>query len=130
MAALPWCVGWLGGERAMSVGYGPASGEDRGERLDVLGLHPRAAVAGITSGLSGEFDRIVSAVAVRPVPALWLTARACGGRRVTATAGDGPAERGHAVAVTVHRGAAFRWAHVAERLPRVLMSCPTPRRGW
>jgi protein-L-isoaspartate O-methyltransferase len=59
------------------------------ERLDSVDLHPVTAVCDITGKLPGEFDRIVSAVSVRPVPQSWLTALNPGGRLITSIAGTG-----------------------------------------
>jgi len=53
------------------------------ERLGSIGLRPQATAADATGPLSGTYDRIVSTVAVRPVPASWLTALRPGGRLVT-----------------------------------------------
>ncbi|MEU0228195.1 protein-L-isoaspartate(D-aspartate) O-methyltransferase [Streptomyces sp. NPDC006284] len=60
------------------------------ERLLLLGETPRLEVCDITGPLlPGKFDRIVSTVSVRPVPASWLTALRTGGRLVTTIAGTG-----------------------------------------
>ncbi|WP_029183196.1 protein-L-isoaspartate O-methyltransferase [Streptomyces clavuligerus] len=59
------------------------------ERLDAIGLHPRTAACDITTNLPGEFDRIVSTVSVRPLPASWLHGLRPGGRLVTTIAGTG-----------------------------------------
>ncbi|EKX64442.1 protein-L-isoaspartate(D-aspartate) O-methyltransferase [Streptomyces ipomoeae] len=60
-----------------------------GARLDSIGLRPRMVVCDITGPLPGEYDRIVSTVSVRPVPASWLSALQPGGRLVTTLAGTG-----------------------------------------
>lgn len=60
------------------------------ERLDVIGLHPTVETVDATGPLpvrEGQFDRIVATVAVRSVPASWLTALCPGGRLVTTIAG-------------------------------------------
>lgn len=57
------------------------------ERLDSIGLHPQAAVLDATGPLPGTYDRIVSTVAVRPIPPSWLAALRPGGRLVTVIAG-------------------------------------------
>ncbi|MFI6056486.1 protein-L-isoaspartate(D-aspartate) O-methyltransferase [Streptomyces violascens] len=57
------------------------------ERLRAVGLHPHTAVGDVTQELPGAFDRIVSTVAVRPVPLSWLHALRPGGRLVTTIAG-------------------------------------------
>ncbi|MCW8382441.1 methyltransferase domain-containing protein [Streptomyces justiciae] len=60
------------------------------ERLNLIGLHPNVETADATGplpALEGQFDRIVATVAVRNVPASWLTALSPGGRLVTTLAG-------------------------------------------
>ena len=57
------------------------------ERLDGIGLHPQVIATDATGPLPGTYDRIVSTVAVRPVPASWLTALHPGGRLVTTITG-------------------------------------------
>jgi protein-L-isoaspartate O-methyltransferase len=57
------------------------------ERLDGIGLHPQVLTCDATGPLPGSYDRIVSAVAVRPIPASWLSALRPGGRLVTTIAG-------------------------------------------
>lgn len=59
------------------------------ERLAALGERPYMRVCDITGPLPGQYDRIVSTVSVRPVPATWLTALRPGGRLVTTIAGTG-----------------------------------------
>ncbi|MET8563209.1 protein-L-isoaspartate(D-aspartate) O-methyltransferase [Streptomyces flaveolus] len=59
------------------------------ERLALHGENPRMEVCDITGPLPGEYDRIVSTVSVRPVPASWLRALRTGGRLVTTIAGTG-----------------------------------------
>ncbi|MFJ7116197.1 protein-L-isoaspartate(D-aspartate) O-methyltransferase [Streptomyces albogriseolus] len=59
------------------------------ERLAALGERPSMQVRDITGPLPGEYDRIVSTVSVRPVPATWLSALRPGGRLVTTIAGTG-----------------------------------------
>jgi len=56
-------------------------------RLDDIGLHPEVATCDATGPLPGSYDRIVSTVAVRPVPACWLAALRPAGRLVTTIAG-------------------------------------------
>ncbi|MGH3866221.1 MAG: methyltransferase domain-containing protein [Pseudonocardiaceae bacterium] len=53
------------------------------ERLDGIGLRPQVVTCDATGPLQGSYDRIVSTVAVRPIPASWLTALRPGGRLVT-----------------------------------------------
>lgn len=57
------------------------------ERLAGIGLHPRVMNGEVAGPLPGQYDRIVSRVAVRPIPASWLTALRPGGRLVTPLAG-------------------------------------------
>ncbi|MFJ9713901.1 hypothetical protein [Streptomyces sp. NPDC101234] len=59
------------------------------ERLTLTGLNPQMATTDITGPLPGAFDRIVSTVSVRPIPASWLAALRPGGRLVTTIAGTG-----------------------------------------
>ncbi len=58
-----------------------------GERLAGIGLHPRVTHCDPYGPLPESYDRIASMVAVRPVPASWLTALRPGGRLVTPIAG-------------------------------------------
>ncbi|GLY80569.1 methyltransferase domain-containing protein [Actinoallomurus iriomotensis] len=53
------------------------------ERLETIGLHPQVTAVDATGPVPGTHDRIVSTVAVRPIPASWLTALRPGGRLVT-----------------------------------------------
>ena len=57
------------------------------ERLDSIGLHPQVTACDATGPLPGTYDRIVSTVAVRPIPASWLSALRPGGRLVTTITG-------------------------------------------
>jgi protein-L-isoaspartate O-methyltransferase len=57
------------------------------ERLGAIGLRPCMAAVDATGPLPGSYDRIVSMVAVRPVPASWLAALRPGGRLVTTLTG-------------------------------------------
>ncbi|MER6914000.1 protein-L-isoaspartate(D-aspartate) O-methyltransferase [Streptomyces sp. NPDC000594] len=59
------------------------------ERLDTIGLNPRTETRDITGPLPGQYDRIISTVSVRPIPASWLTALRSGGRLVTTVADTG-----------------------------------------
>lgn len=56
-------------------------------RLASVGLHPTVTTCDATGPLPGDYDRIVSTVAVRPVPASWLAALRPGGRLVTTITG-------------------------------------------
>lgn len=58
-----------------------------GERLAGVGLHPRVTHCDPYGPLPESYDRIASMVAVRPVPASWLSALRPGGRLVTPIAG-------------------------------------------
>jgi protein-L-isoaspartate O-methyltransferase len=53
------------------------------ERLDSVDLTPRVVTCDATGPLPGTFDRIISTVAVRPIPASWIAALRPGGRLVT-----------------------------------------------
>jgi len=57
------------------------------ERLAGVGLHPQVVTCDATGPLPGSYDRIVSTVAVRPIPASWLSALRPGGRLVTTITG-------------------------------------------
>ncbi len=57
------------------------------ERLAGIGLHPHLMTCDATGPLPGCYDLIVSTVAVRPIPASWLTALRPGGRLVTTISG-------------------------------------------
>ncbi|MFF7789674.1 methyltransferase domain-containing protein [Streptomyces sp. NPDC007991] len=60
------------------------------DRLEQAGLRPTLEPVDATGPLparAGRFDRIVATVAVRSVPASWLTALCVGGRLVTTIAG-------------------------------------------
>jgi protein-L-isoaspartate O-methyltransferase len=56
------------------------------ERLDTIGLHPQVATVDAASEVPGTYDRIIATVAVRPIPASWLSALRPGGRLVTTIA--------------------------------------------
>ncbi|WP_175408092.1 protein-L-isoaspartate O-methyltransferase [Streptomyces sp. TRM64462] len=79
----------LGADRVTSIDVDPYLVEAAGNRLDAMGLRPHMGVGDITDILPGEFDRIVSTVSVRPVPAAMLAALRPGGRLVTTLAGTG-----------------------------------------
>jgi protein-L-isoaspartate O-methyltransferase len=57
------------------------------ERLAGIGLHPHVVTCDATGPLPGSYDRIVSNVAVRAIPASWLAALRPGGRLVTTITG-------------------------------------------
>jgi protein-L-isoaspartate O-methyltransferase len=80
----------LASEQLMtSVDVDPYLVDSATGRLSEAGLHPQLGVCDITGLLPGEYDRIVSTVSVRPVPASWLAALRPGGRLVTTIAGTG-----------------------------------------
>ncbi|MEU5302205.1 methyltransferase domain-containing protein [Streptomyces noursei] len=76
-------------KRVTSIDVDPSLVEKAGERLESINLRPQMAVCDITGPLPGEFDRIVSTVSVRAVPASWLAALRPGGRLVTTLAETG-----------------------------------------
>lgn len=57
------------------------------ERLSAAGMHPKVHTGDATGDLPGTYDRIISTVAVRPIPASWLAALRPGGRLVTTLTG-------------------------------------------
>lgn len=79
----------LGDKHVTSIDVDSNLVEKAGDRLEALGLHPQTAVCDITGPLPGQYDRIVSTVSVRPVPASWLAALKPGGRLVTTIAHTG-----------------------------------------
>ncbi|MBD0744949.1 methyltransferase domain-containing protein [Streptomyces sp. CBMA152] len=79
----------LGDQHVTSVDVDPYLVKAATERCDSIGLHPRTVVCDLTGPLPGTYDRIVSTVAVRHIPASWLVALRPGGRLVTTIAGTG-----------------------------------------
>ncbi|MGW9191621.1 protein-L-isoaspartate(D-aspartate) O-methyltransferase [Streptomyces rubiginosohelvolus] len=79
----------LGDRRVTSIDIDPHLVAQAEQRLDAIKQRPRIAVGDITGALEGTYDRIISTVSVRPVPASWLTALQPGGRLVTTIAGTG-----------------------------------------
>lgn len=77
----------LGGTQVTSVDVDPYLTDAARDRLANIGLHPNLETVDATGPLPGTFDRIVATVAVRPIPASWLTALRPGGRLVTTIAG-------------------------------------------
>jgi SAM-dependent methyltransferase len=77
----------LGDSRVTSIDVDEYLAKAAAERLDSIGLHPQVTACDATGPLPGAYDRIVSTVAVRPVPASWLTALRPGGRLVTTITG-------------------------------------------
>jgi SAM-dependent methyltransferase len=58
-------------------------------RLSGIGIRPRLITGDATGPLPGSYDRIVSMMAVSPIPASWLAALRPGGRLVTTLTGTG-----------------------------------------
>ncbi|MEU1302773.1 protein-L-isoaspartate(D-aspartate) O-methyltransferase [Streptomyces shenzhenensis] len=79
----------LGAEQVTSIDVDEYLVKLATDRLMLQGETPRMEVCDITGPLPGEYDRIVSTVSVRPVPASWLRALRPGGRFVTTIAGTG-----------------------------------------
>ncbi|MFD7338758.1 methyltransferase domain-containing protein [Streptomyces violascens] len=79
----------LGHRHVTSVDVDPYLVTAARERLAAAGHHPNVEVCDLTGPLPGRYDRIVSTVSVRHVPASWLTALRPGGRLVTTLAGTG-----------------------------------------
>ncbi|WP_369383133.1 protein-L-isoaspartate(D-aspartate) O-methyltransferase [Streptomyces sp. cg36] len=77
----------LGDQLVTSVDIDDYLVEAATDRLSTTGLHPHTATCDLTQDLPGQFDRIVSTVAVRPIPVSWLHALRPGGRLVTTIAG-------------------------------------------
>ncbi|WP_433252826.1 methyltransferase domain-containing protein [Streptosporangium sp. CA-135522] len=76
----------LGEHRVTSIDVDAYLVQAATERLDEVGLHPKVVTVDATGPIPGEYDRIVSMVSVRPIPASWLTALRPGGRLVTVIA--------------------------------------------
>lgn len=77
----------LGDQHVTSVDVDGYLTKAAAERLDGTGLHPEVITCDATGPLPGSYDRIVSTVAVRPIPASWLAALRPDGRLVTTIAG-------------------------------------------
>lgn len=77
----------LGSEHVTTVDVDPYLTMAGAERLASTGLHPQVLTCDATRAFPGDYDRIVSMVAVRPVPPSWLTALRPGGRLVTTITG-------------------------------------------
>jgi protein-L-isoaspartate O-methyltransferase len=77
----------LGEDHVTSVDVDPYLTQAAERRLDTIGLHPKVDTVDATGPLPGSYDRIIATVAVRPIPASWLTALRPGGRLVTTIAG-------------------------------------------
>uniref|UniRef100_UPI003F493967 methyltransferase domain-containing protein n=1 Tax=Streptosporangium sp. CA-235898 TaxID=3240073 RepID=UPI003F493967 len=76
----------LGDNHVTSIDVDPYLVEAAADRLDTIGAHPKVLTVDATGPLPGEYDRIVSMVSVRPIPASWLTALRPAGRLVTVIA--------------------------------------------
>ena len=77
----------LGATHVTSVDVDRYLTDAAAERLERIGLRPQSLTCDATGLLPGSYDRIVSTVAVRPIPASWLAALRPGGRLVTTIAG-------------------------------------------
>lgn len=77
----------LGDQHVTSVDVDAYLTEVAVERLDRMRLRPQVVTCDATGPLRGTYDRIVSTVAVRPIPASWLAALRPGGRLVTTLTG-------------------------------------------
>jgi protein-L-isoaspartate O-methyltransferase len=77
----------LGDQHVTSIDVDAYLTDVAAERLDRISLRPRVVTGDATGPLGGTYDRIVSTVAVRPIPASWLTALRPGGRLVTTITG-------------------------------------------
>ncbi|MFR9723387.1 methyltransferase domain-containing protein [Streptomyces sp. MS19] len=80
----------VGAGHVTSMDVDPATTTAAVTSLGAIGLRPAVFTGDATGtlpGAPGAYDRIVSTVAVRTVPASWLTALRTGGRLVTTLAG-------------------------------------------
>ncbi len=77
----------LGPQRVTSLDVDEYLTKAATERLDSIGLHPEMVTCDATGPLPGSYDRIVTTVAVRPIPASWLAALRTGGRLITTITG-------------------------------------------
>lgn len=78
----------LGEQQVTSVDVDPYLTTLARERLASIGLHPTLKTLDATTDeLPDTYDRIVATVAIRPIPATWLTALRPGGRLVTTITG-------------------------------------------
>ncbi|WP_327105216.1 methyltransferase domain-containing protein [Nonomuraea glycinis] len=76
----------LGDHRVTSIDVDPYLVDAATRRLDAIGFHPQVLACDATGPLPGRYDRIVSMVSVKPIPASWLSALKPGGRLVTVLA--------------------------------------------
>lgn len=72
----------FGDRRVTTVDVDPYLTEAASERMNTTGLHPTVAAIDATGPVPGTYDRIVSMVSVRPIPASWLAALRPDGRLV------------------------------------------------
>lgn len=77
----------LGDQHVTSVDVDEYLAKAAARRLGSIGLRPEVITCDATGSLPGTYDRIVSTVAVRPIPAGWLAALRPGGRLVTTITG-------------------------------------------
>jgi protein-L-isoaspartate O-methyltransferase len=77
----------LGDQHVTSIDIDAYLAKAAAGRLDSTGHHPDVLTLDATGPLPGGYDRIVSTVAVRPIPAGWLAALRPGGRLVTTLTG-------------------------------------------
>ncbi|RFU41927.1 methyltransferase domain-containing protein [Actinomadura logoneensis] len=77
----------LGGDTLTAIDVDPYLVEAAADRLGRLGVRARLVTGDATEPLPGSYDRIVSTVAVRPIPPSWLEALRPGGRLVTTLTG-------------------------------------------
>ncbi|MEV5569307.1 methyltransferase domain-containing protein [Spirillospora sp. NPDC052269] len=77
----------LGGRTLTAMDVDPYLVEAAAERLGNLGIRARLISGDATGPLPDTYDRIVSTVAVRPIPQSWIEALRPGGRLVTTLTG-------------------------------------------
>ncbi|WP_283133263.1 methyltransferase domain-containing protein [Rhizohabitans arisaemae] len=95
----------LGDRRVTSIDVDPYLVEAAAGRLADIGLYPRVMAVDATGPIPGDYDRIVSMVSVRPIPASWLSTLRHGGRLVTVITGT-------CLIVTATKVRNRRWAAV------------------
>ncbi|MEU3601558.1 methyltransferase domain-containing protein [Streptomyces sp. NPDC006798] len=79
----------LGDRQVTSIDIDGHLVEAARERLAQAGHRPEMEVCDLTGALPGDYDRIISTVAVPGIPASWLKALTPGGRLVTTLSGTG-----------------------------------------
>lgn len=77
----------LGDSHVTSIDVDEYLSKAAAERLDAIGMHPELITRDATGPIPGSYDRIIATVAVRPIPASWLTALRPGGRLVVTITG-------------------------------------------